>query len=287
MFCLSQDYNWWNDLHNWDGVTHWSQYMKLAPAYMGPNALPVPEIKNPLMSMNPGVSIAYENHFSKGDKTNNAYAEIFLPLFSDKVGLNLNIVPLEHYRMDEATRDLRISRDFDGEGYASGDLYIATYIKILQDKQSLPDMLLTINLRTASGNNLNAARYTDTPGYWFDLSMGKEFKLNSSKIKSITQYGMIGFYVWQTNIINYYQNDALLYGIGNDILFKKIEICNSIGGYRGYLGNGDRPMVYRLAIRSKFESIFNYELRYQQGINDFQYSSFRLALVANPNFHFK
>lgn len=278
-FSYAQDYNWWNKLHNWDGITHWTRYLIIAPGYLGPNALPVPEIKNGICRSSIQFKTAGEYHYSKGDKTQDIYTEFYFPLFSDRVGINLNIVPVEHYNMDDETRDLRRSRDFDGIGYSAGDLYIGTYIQLVKENKRLPDILLTINLRTASGSNLYAARYTDTPGYYFDASIGKELFLKDIALKSIRPFGLIGFYVWQTYRSDYYQNDAFLYGLGLDLNFKHLQITNSYGGYRGYIGNGDRPKVYRVSIHTKFQSLSNYELRVQQGIHDFNYTTFRLAYV--------
>ncbi len=39
------DYEWWNEAHNYDGYTHWTNYIIYSPYYLGPNALPVPGVK--------------------------------------------------------------------------------------------------------------------------------------------------------------------------------------------------------------------------------------------------
>ncbi len=171
----SQDYSWWNKKHNWDGVTSWSKYLIISPAYMGPNALPVPDFNNGTLKERGSLKFAAESHFSKGDNTQNLFTRLYLPLYTDKVGLLISIIPFEHYKMDTITRDLRRTRDFDGKGFAGGDFYIGTFIQILKDKKHWPDMAVSINLKTASGTNLEAARYTETPGYFFDLSMGKNY----------------------------------------------------------------------------------------------------------------
>ena len=36
--------DWWNQTHNWDGTTPWTQYMKYSHAYLGPNAIPIPTL---------------------------------------------------------------------------------------------------------------------------------------------------------------------------------------------------------------------------------------------------
>ncbi|TAE61269.1 MAG: hypothetical protein EAZ89_00720, partial [Bacteroidetes bacterium] len=42
MALFAQDAAWWSQTVGWDGVSHWSRYIRTSPAYMGPNALPVP-----------------------------------------------------------------------------------------------------------------------------------------------------------------------------------------------------------------------------------------------------
>ena len=37
--------DWWNQIHNWDGATPWTQYMKYSHAYLGPNAIPIPTLQ--------------------------------------------------------------------------------------------------------------------------------------------------------------------------------------------------------------------------------------------------
>jgi len=278
---IAQDYSWWNEKHNWDGVTHWSRYIIISPSYMGPNALPVPDINTGIISDDLTLDIGADGHFSKGDKTTNLYTKIFIPLATNKVGLNLSWIPVEYYHMDTITRDIRRARDYDGKGFSVGDLTIGTYIQILKEKDRFPDLLLSINLRTASGSNLSAARFTDSPGYHFDLSFGKKRFKDNSRLEYINLYGMIGLYVYQSHYSKNYQNDAFVYGTGINLGFQKTIIENQFGGYIGYIGDGDKPMVYRLIIRSNRNAKWNYKVMFQQGIHDFDYSTVRLSAVIN------
>jgi hypothetical protein len=276
----AQDYEWWNVKHNWDGVTSWHHYIITSPAFMGPNALPVPEIKNGTAPGQTIFNLAAEYHHSKGDKTTNLFTKLYIPFCNNKVGFEISLVPLEFYKMDTVTRDFRKTRDYDGKGKTGGDFYFGTFFQIIKDKPRLPDVMLAVNLKTASGTGFEAARFTDSPGYFFDLSAGKE--INTGKgIKSIRPYVMTGFYAWQTNTHGYRQDDAFLYGAGFDLRIKNIEIKNSAGGYVGYINNGDRPLVYRLTFKSVSEKQCNFFFTFQQGINDFDYSSFRAGCTFN------
>lgn len=273
------DYTWWNDAHNWDGVTPWSDYIIMSAANMGPNALPVPEIKNGKTLVSSQAKVAYQYHHSKGEKTQNIWTEVYFPLFSDRVGINFSMVPFEHFKMDSLTNFERASREQGGEGTAVGDLYIGTYIQLIKNHEKLPDVLLTINLKTASGNMLEAARYTDGPGYYFDLSFGKDYELKANWIDYIRPYAIAGLYIYQTNRTDYYQNDAVIYGLGVDLSFDKFLFKNSWGGYSGYFGNGDKPMVYRSEVSSNFDQALNYELKFQTGLHDFDYTTISAGII--------
>ena len=279
--CVAQevDFTWWNNIHNWDGVRHWTAYTKLTSKYMGPNALPVPDSKKGILPEQTQLKMAGEGHFSDGDNTQNLFSSFYLPLFSDRVGFQLEMVPIEFYKMDEATRDERISREFVSEGTTVGDVYIATFIQLTKNHKTLPDMVLGVNFKTASGANLDAARFTNTPGYFFDFSASKLITFNGERIKSIRPHALAGFYVYQTYLENNYQNDAFMYGMGLDLNSQKLTYEASVNGYVGYLNDGDRPMVARLGIGSNNPDKTNFGVRFQQGIFHQQYSTVRVYCV--------
>jgi hypothetical protein len=276
---MSQDYRWWNNKHNWDGVTHWSKYMILSPGYLGPNALPVPEVEEGKLDEKAMLELAFDAHFSRGDNTQDIYTMFYTPLFTDRAGLAVSMVPVEHFRMDTITRDLRRVRYLDAEGYASGDFYVGTYIQILKEKDGWPDLMATAYLKTASGGKLSYARYTDSPGYYFSLAGGKDFRIDGSFIRYLRAFGMAGFYSWQTFRDEYYQDDAVLYGAGISLRSEKLELTNSLGGYYGYIGNRDQPVVYTFSLETVNESGTNFRIMYRHGIKDFLYDTFRVSCV--------
>ena len=266
-----QSQSWWNETHNWDGFTHWSKYLEVSPGYFGPNALPVPDVRDGLLSNRYRFDLAAEYHHSPGDKTQNLFTQLYIPLAKDKVGFNISLVPIERFSFDMETRDLRAARDEDGMGYAGGDFYVSTFIQLLKDHSKLSDLLLTVNLKTASGTNLEAVRFTDTPGYFFDLSFGKQ-------INKLRFYGMMGFYVWQTYEDLSPQNDAFLFGAGIRYQLSKLNFDAQMGGYLGYKQNRDKPIVSRIEITTNLEGSMNYFLRLQHGLQDFDYSTLRLGM---------
>ncbi len=272
----AQDFSWWNTIHDWDGHTPWSDYMIISPAFMGPNALPVPEVRQGKMPVERSFELALDGHYSKGDQTGNLYTELFFPLFSDRAGLEIRYVPVEIYKTDTVTRDIRRSREYDARGVSYGDVYFSTYIHLVKEKERIPDVMLSVNLKTASGTRYEAARHTDAPGYSFDISAGKDIYSGDGRLRNIRCYATIGFFVYQTNLENYMQNDAVQYGAGSDFTFGKFGMEHEISGYAGYLDNGDRPMVYRMNLSLKCCPALELGLRFQQGFFDFPYSSARL-----------
>jgi hypothetical protein len=274
---IAQDnYEWWNKKHNWDGVSSWSQYLTYSPAHFGPNALPVPEIRDGSIKKRINLETRSDMHLSRGDNTFDLFLKLDVPLFDGRVAIEAFGVPFEVYEMDTLTRDERAVRDRDAEGTAVGDLYISTKIQLLRDHKGWPDLMLGITLRTASGNSLGDARYTDAPGYYFDLSAGKSYEIGNTLF--IRPFAMLGFYVWQTNDDIHFQNDAFLYGIGVSLYNEELEFNAKYGGYKGYLGNGDAPMVLRANAFYKWPRT-HLRLSFQQGLQDFEYSTISLGAV--------
>ena len=282
LFLCGQDHEWWNRKHDWDGCTSWSRYLIVSPSYMGPNALPVPEVHKGKPSGTLTLEAGAEGHYSKGDRTGNLFAGFYTPLFSPRAGLGLRYVPLELYSTDTLTRDLRRSREYDARGISFGDLYAGTFIHLVREDGRIPDIMLSLHLKTASGTRFEAARHTDAPGYYVDLSAGKSIRREGRLINLTRVYGMIGFYAFQTNLEKYMQNDAVLYGAGIELTAGRWQIDHQLGGYAGYLDNGDRPLVYRLDLRWDTPSAADLKIRFQHGLNDFPYTSLRVSGL----FHF-
>ena len=273
------DYGWWCAIHHWDGHTPWLYYLKYSAKYFGPNALPVPEINKGFVGTTGTVEVSADGYFSKGDKTQDCFTKVYYPIIGKLIAIEGYVVPLEHFKMDTATRDIRAARLKSGEGTAGGDIYFGTVIQLVKNKK-FPDVTFRMTCRTASGTNVSAARYTDAPGYFFDLSMGKDLKNDKWFFNTIRFYGMLGFYCWQTNLADYRQDDSFLYGAGIDLSSEKIIISASAGGYIGYIKDGDRPAVARLSLFRKGKH-FNYGLSGQAGLNDYDYNSLRISLIYN------
>ena len=66
---------------------------------------------------------------------------------------------------------------------------------------------------------------------------------------------MAGFYSWQTNDELNLQNDAMLYGLGFDLVKNNWTLASSWSGYHGYKDNGDRPMQLNFDLRKDYNYI--------------------------------
>lgn len=290
--CFSQDdFAWWNEAHSYDGYTHWTNYIIYSPYYLGPNALSVPRSKKGRTREHVELSMEYVRHFSTGDQTQNLFMSLYVPLVKNIIAIELYGVPYERFKMDYETVLERRARYQNGEGSAIGAFYFSTIIQLLK-KEKWPEVALRMACRTASGNNLGSARYTDAPGYFFDISMGKDFTLDQHADFFIRPHGMIGFYSWQMNLPNNKQNDAVLYGIGADIRYKSWFLNNSVSGYSGYFGNDllivgdtenpvpfkDRPMLYKINAGKELVWL-RLSIGYQRALYNFKYDHIKMAVT--------
>jgi hypothetical protein len=273
-----EDFGWWVEKHHWDGITPWHQYMTMSSSFLGPNALPVPEIMNGQVDTAASLSVSFDHYSSQGDRTDDVFLKGVLPLFGNRMSVTMEVVPLEWYKMDTTTRDIRAVRTRSGEGSAGGDIYLSTYFQLLREKYHLPDIGLRISLRTASGTHLRDARFTDAPGYFFDLSLGKSYRSGSSFIREIRWYLDAGLYTYQTYDLQNLQDDCLFYGGGLTLNTKGISWSHHLAGYYGYLKTGDRPLVYRSELRL-LRKIIDWSISYQWGINDYAYQRFRVSCI--------
>lgn len=278
-----QDYSWWNDRHNWDGHTSWNQYLTISSSYFGPNALPVPEIHDGNIRPSFETEVSAFQYSGQGDQTRNLFTRVYVPLFNARIAFESWVVPIEFYEMDTLTRDLRASRDRDGKGSAGGDIYISSQVLLFSETGSRPSLLFECALRTASGTNLSAARFTDGPGYYFDVSSGKTWKFSGSWITGIRPCLTGGLYVYQTFDTDHLQNDALLYGAGLDLMAGTWKLQQSLMGYSGYLHIGDKPLVYRASLTFSMTR-FDFKLGYQYGIRNYPYHAFQLGVVFRHSF---
>ena len=145
-----EDFGWWNDKHNWDGITPWNSYINVAPGTMGPNSLPVPEMRNGMLDTVYSLTLSGETHLAEGEFVANAYIEANIPI-KKAVSMQVTWYPYEYFETDTTVRDFRAARTKEAKGSATGDLYIATVIPIVQNHIKWPDIVIGLDIYAVFG----------------------------------------------------------------------------------------------------------------------------------------
>lgn len=272
-----EDWSWWNDTHGWEpGMPGWRNWLIISPGYLGPNALPVPDVKTGILEQHSELRATMSSHFMKEDPTQDISGYCYLPFAEGKIAIEMYGVLLEHYAFSERVRDERFARDRDGKGIAVGDFYFSTLVQIFKNRK-FPNTVFRAALKTASGGKLEAARYADAPGYFLDFSFSKDKHLR--KGGWVRPFCMLGFYSWQTNDELNLQNDALLYGAGLQLNSSTHwQYVASWSGYFGYKNNGDRPMQLNFSLRKDFD-VHALRLEYRHGLHDWLYRTVSVSYI--------
>jgi len=267
-FSSSQTFDWWAQNVKWDGVSSWSKYMITMPGYMGPNALPVPSITNGSIDSSFSVTVTGNLHFSKGDNTQNPVLYANYCLVKDLISFDASWVPYEHFSVSHDMKERRhVFSHFYYDRKAAGELHLNTNIQLLKRWREYIHLALRMGYRFPAGSGFGAARNTDAPGYYFDLSFGKPLN------PFLKWTGMLGFYAWQIEKEEYRQNDAFLFGTGLEWMKGDWQLKGGIAGYLGYFKNlGDKPIVLRAGVEKRLNRT-SLLLRFQQGLHDFAFTS--------------
>jgi hypothetical protein len=271
-----EDYTWWNELHGWEeGDEGWRDWIIISPGYMGPNALSVPEVKRGFINSKTEIELTASSHFLKGDPTQDISGRLFIPFAQNKIAVEMYGVMIEHFAFSEEIRNERYARIEDGKGFAVGDFYFSTLIQLSKNRK-FPNTLLRLATKTASGNQLEGARYTDSPGYFFDFSFSKELAKTEQGL--FRPFGLAGFYSWQTNDELNLQNDAFLYALGTDFVRNSMLFSASWSGYSGYKNERDKPMQLNFEFRKDFEGKA-FRIQYVNGLRDWEYKTIRFSFI--------
>jgi hypothetical protein len=259
--------------------TDWTDLMKYSTSYLGPNALPVPEMNDGKVLQKHNAEISTDFFWGYGDETQSLFTKFAYVFIPGRLAVSSWGVLAEHYKTTEAVRDERASLNQNTEGTTLiGDFYISTMIGVLKEKTYFPDINLEIVLKTSSSDLPKNARFMDTPGYYFNLTAGKSVFFRHSIIDEIRFSGNIGFLCYQTNTA--YQNDAPLFGTKINLISGKWALENGICGYSGWLEQGDRPLV----LRSKLifhNGPLNYFVQYQHSLRDYPFKRIQTGVSLN------
>ena len=282
----------WNALVVWGMVPIVSPYLGeptgIAPAYFGPNAFPVPDMLDGRVQKQLRVEIAGDGYWGfQGDKTADAFARVFIPLFTDRVNLTIWMPVMEWYEMTQERQCVcRLQDSVVISGHGAGDAYFSTDIQILRDRKWAPDIALRAACKSASGGQYELARHYDCPGYFFDLSLGQSWYLgerqSGDKARGegveLRVAGSAGFLCWQTD--NGRQNDAVMYGLQMLVKSQYVSLRTTWSGYVGWENKGDRPMLIKGRLSGHAMGFEPY-VEYQYGIKDYPFYMVRVGLAYN------
>lgn len=272
MFTLThvraQTYEWWVQVVNWDGVSRWNRYMIFSPAFQGPNSLPVPELTNGSVDSVNAAGLTGMFHFSKEDKTQNLRFVANYNVIKNRLSFDVSWVPVEWYNMSHRLKEERhVFSHYYYDNSAQGDIILNTNVQLLNKWREHIHLALRLGYRFPVSSGVGAARFTDAPGYYFDISAGKPLS-DSWKLN-----GMIGFYAWQTNRDDFFQDDCFLFGAGLEYNKNNWRWQVNTAGYLGYLEDySDKPIVIRSSLEKRFKRI-SALLKFQHGVHHFKYTT--------------
>lgn len=253
------------------------EYLTYSPRYFGPNAFPIPELVGGSLSSRWEVELRGEYYKTRGDQTKDIFTRLYIPVVKGRVGVNVSWVFQEWYEMSPEVRDERYAVELKSPIVCRGDVIFNFYFQALRSEKWM-DIVVSANLKTASGGRLCDARYTDAASYWFDANLGRTLWKRKDVNASIRVQALAGFYCWMTNDVVNRQNDAFCYGAGVLGTYRGFSLDCNYAGFRGYRDNGDKPMILRTKL--------NYELKknilsfqYKHGMKDHLYDSYSLAYI--------
>jgi hypothetical protein len=248
--------------------------VKYSSAFFGAHSLPVPEVTNGKIPEFTTLGLSTDYSFGFGDQTVGLRFDAEIPLLPKYISLNTWMVFYEKYWLTPEVCEIREIDPPVSMGTATGDLYVQTRLSVLSETQKRPQIVIDITLRTASGKFKNK-RFHDTPAYYFDASISKSISVNTNFLKDIRFVLNGGFLCWETT--NSTQNDAPMYGF--NFMLSNSFLCfeNQIGGYWGWMNNGDHPLVYSTKLTYSYR-FFSLSFLYRYGIMDFPYHQIQFGL---------
>jgi hypothetical protein len=251
--------------------------LKYSPRYFGPNAFPLPELRADGLGKRFEVEMRGEYHYFTGDRTKDIFTRIYVPVADGRAGFELSLVAYEYYNTTQEIVEERNAAGRYWKGGAKGDVVFNSYYSLLKDSH-VADITLEAAFKTASGNRLADARYTDAGAYWFDVNLGRSLYKSADDEYNISVQGLLGFYCWMTNDMVHRQNDAVVYSGGISAKLKSFSLSADVAGLYGYENNGDRPLQIRTKLNYEYSKNI-LSLRYRQGMNDFLYNSLSLSYI--------
>ena len=80
-------------MRDWRGLLH------ITPGYLGPNALPVPDVKKGVVHTGENIELGADFHFRTGDPTQDLFGKYYRSFAENRIAIELYGVITEHYAM--------------------------------------------------------------------------------------------------------------------------------------------------------------------------------------------
>lgn len=267
---------------------------KVSTLYYGPYAFPVPDQLDGRIHY--GLSAELSGDVVAGriggkGAADWTYAPTFrlsVPLWTDRATFSVWGGELHEFYVD--TPAARAARGIPAGAYPlrgndSGNLYFGIELQLLKERNYVPSVALRASTLSATGDDSEVARHYDAPGYFFDLSAGKSFKVG--RTGDIRLSATAGFVCWQ--IGKGTQNDALLLGAKLAYSCGPASLAVEYGQYSGRerkpaiaqgTGSGDSPQSLKSRLDLHFGA-FSPFIYVQYGLRDWPFTQFRLGLAWN------
>lgn len=258
----------------------WREKTKLliySPRYFGPNAFPMPEMRDGNVGRRIEAEIRGEYHYYSGDKTKDLFARVLIPFVKGRAGVEVSMVFWEKYKTTPATRDERFAASTESPIGYTGDVIFSSFFQVLRSEKWM-DIVLSGTIRTASGGRMADARFTDAPAYWFDLNLARNLWKSADGLASVRMQMLGGFYCWSTNSLEHRQNDAVAFGLGVTGKYRNFTLATNMVGVVGYEDNGDRPLHWQNNLKYELKKNI-LSLRYTHGILDRLYDTYSLGYI--------
>jgi hypothetical protein len=254
-------------------MTHYST------RYFGPNANPVPQFSDATIPQYATIEMS-ANYFYGfwGDHTYNGFFCAELPFISNRLSLKVWTTFAEYFETPFRVALYRNVVNEQQQGIAPiGDVYVQTRMSILAEREWRPAVILNITLKTASttAEDFAARRYFDTPGYYFDVEIGKSLHFNSRILKELRLAVDMGFLCWETTEST--QNDAVMGGVKIIAANPLLRLESSLGGYKGWMNDGDSPLVFTSRLMT-VATLVAYFFEYRYGMRNFSYHHFQAGI---------
>lgn len=260
----------------------------VSPYYFGPNAFPVPDMLDGVIDTLWHVELAGDYFWgARGDRTGDLQLKINIPLFSNRVCISAWAPVVEWYSNTEANIKECHLEGARGDkqlmkGSMTGDIYVSTDIQLCRQKGWRPYWTVRAVLKTASSSGYHLGRYYDGPGYFFDTTVARDFRLSHTGLFRTLRVGLsTGFLCWQTD--NGRQNDAFMYDLMLQLRMKEFTLATVLGGYSGWEpvgADGVKPHDCPVSLKTSFSwrrKHWEALAMWQHGFRDYPYDQLRVG----------